>query len=324
MRHAGNIPDETDAKRFVDYLYTRQISAMAEPTRQGTWDIWIHHEDQLTQSKQELATYLLNPADEKYQAAREQARQMADEARKRRRQTAGNFIPVKQRWRRSGVRGPRRLTLALIALCTGIWLVPSLTSERQSIRPYLSMTAGRDLTQAQMADLYRRIAANPNLSQADMRKLVEEQYRSLPEIRSGQFWRLVTPILLHQNFFHLLFNMYWLFLLGGMLEDRYGTLWLASFVIATAVFSNLVQYFWQGPFFGGFSGVNYALFGLVWIRGKTDPASGLFLDPRDVFLMLLWFVVCFTGWVGPIANGAHAGGLIAGVALGYLPRLLKR
>ncbi len=324
MRLAGNIPDETEAKRFVDYLYTQQISAMAEPTRQGTWDIWIHHEDQLAESKRALEAYLLDPGGEQYRAAPVQARQMADEARKRRQQVAGNFILLSQRWKRPGSRGPRQLTLALIALCTGIWLLPSLGSERQSFEPYLSMTAKRGLSPQQVIVPNRRIAENPNLSQAELHELVARQQQSLPEIRHGQLWRLVTPMLLHQSFFHLLFNMYWLFLLGGMIEDRYGSLWLAWFVVLTAAISNLAQYFWHGPNFAGFSGVNYALFGYVWIKSKYDLASGFFLDPRDVFLMLVWFVVCFTGWVGPIANGAHAGGLVAGVVLGYLPQWLKR
>jgi GlpG protein len=118
--------------------------------------------------------------------------------------------------------------------------------------------------------------------------------------------------------------MYWLFLLGGMVEDRYGSLWLGWFVLLTAVISNLAQYYWQGPYFGGFSGVGYALFGYVWMKSKFDPAAGLYLGERDVFLMLLWFGICFTGWIGPIANGAHAGGLVAGVVLGYLPQLLRR
>jgi GlpG protein len=39
---------------------------------------------------------------------------------------------------------------------------------------------------------------------------------------------------------------------------------------------------------------------------------------QEVQVMLVWFVVCFTGLVGQVANHAHAGGLVAGVLLGWI------
>lgn len=324
MRRAGNISNEADAKRFVDYLYTQQIRAAAEPAGDGSWDIWINEELQLAASKAALDEFLAEPAGEKYKAAPDLAKRMARAAHKKRQQAAGNFIHMKRRWNSPGMKGPRPLTLALIAICSGIGLMTSFGSNQASIDPYLYMTAIRQPGAERVAEIYRQLQANPNLTQQQMENLLAPFDNSLPEIRHGQLWRLVTPILPHQSFFHLLFNMYWLFVLGGMVEDRYGSLWLAWFVVLTAVLSNLAQYYWHGPYFGGFSGVNYALFGYVWMKSRFDPAAGLFIGERDVFLMLVWFVVCFTGWVGPIANGAHAGGLVAGVSLGYLPRLLRR
>jgi GlpG protein len=49
------------------------------------------------------------------------------------------------------------------------------------------------------------------------------------------------------------------------------------------------------------------------------PMDGLFIDSRNVNLTLLWFVLCMTGAVGPIANGAHGVGLVVGVLLGLSP-----
>jgi GlpG protein len=69
--------------------------------------------------------------------------------------------------------------------------------------------------------------------------------------------------------------------------------------------------------FGGMSGVVYALLGYVWMRGKYDPASGLFVPPPTVTMMLIWFVAGWTGILGPIANMAHGAGLVLGMAWGY-------
>jgi rhomboid protease GluP len=41
-------------------------------------------------------------------------------------------------------------------------------------------------------------------------------------IRAGQFWRLITPILVHGSLMHIAFNMYALFILGSDLESVMG------------------------------------------------------------------------------------------------------
>jgi GlpG protein len=60
------------------------------------------------------------------------------------------------------------------------------------------------------------------------------------------------------------------------------------------------------------------LLGYIWIKGKFDPSSGLYLHPHTVAMMLIWFVLCMTPLVPRIANGAHAVGLGLGVLWGFL------
>jgi len=107
-----------------------------------------------------------------------------------------------------------------------------------------------------------------------------------------------------------------------MIEGLHGQGRFALLTLAVAGLSNVAQYVYAGPGFGGMSGVNYGLFGYIWMRGKYDPASGLFLTQQDKLLMLVWFVVCFTNWVGPVANTAHAAGLVAGVVCGRVSAYL--
>jgi GlpG protein len=140
----------------------------------------------------------------------------------------------------------------------------------------------------------------------------------LPEISHGEFWRLLTPVLVHFDWLHLLLNMMWLLDLGSMVEGRQSTGRLGLLFIVLGVASNLGQYRMNGPVFCGMSGVVYGLLGYVWMKGKFDPASGLYLHPHTVAMMLIWFVVCLTGYVGQIANTAHAVGLGVGVFWGML------
>jgi GlpG protein len=161
----------------------------------------------------------------------------------------------------------------------------------------------------------------------------------LPEIRQGQVWRLISPIFIHFDLFHLLFNMLWLYQLGSLIEGRKGSALLAILVLVSALPSNLLQYLWpigrldqlfgfwhlnSNPLAGGMSGVVYALFGYVWMKSRHQPQEGFYLHPKTVFVMIAWFVLCFTGLLGPIGNTAHAVGLIAGVIFGAGPHWLRR
>lgn len=145
----------------------------------------------------------------------------------------------------------------------------------------------------------------------------------LPEVMAGEVWRLITPIFIHFGLLHILFNSLWLWDLGGIIE-RTSTSWkLGLLVFGIGLLANLAQYLFSTPAFGGMSGVVYGLLGFAWARGKFDPQPPFILNPQIMLMMLIWFVVCWTGLVGPIANVAHTAGLVLGVGWGWLEAQLK-
>jgi GlpG protein len=146
----------------------------------------------------------------------------------------------------------------------------------------------------------------------------------MPEVHHGEVWRLVSPIIIHFGFAHILFNMMWLRDLGSMFEARLGWWYFLIFVVVIAAVSNYAEYVLKHTAnFGGMSGVIYGLIGYVAVRGRFDPSAGLSLDRQSVVWALIWFVACFTGWVGPIANTVHAVGLCIGAAWGFVDAKLK-
>jgi GlpG protein len=155
----------------------------------------------------------------------------------------------------------------------------------------------------------------------------EELYISsndtLDQVAAGEVWRLVTPIFLHFGLLHIVFNMFWLYDLGSMIERRLGTLWYVLLILVIAVPSNFFQFLMAGPDFGGMSGVVFGLFGYAWVRGRTDPTCGLYVRPDVAFWMLAWFALCLTPLIPNIANWAHGVGLAVGGLLGYLPHLAR-
>jgi GlpG protein len=123
---------------------------------------------------------------------------------------------------------------------------------------------------------------------------------------------------MHFSIFHILFNMMWMRDLGSAIERKEGMAYFAGLVVATAVVSNLGQFYVDGPNFGGMSGVNYALFGYAWMRSKFDPFSGYAMHRSTVGTMMAWYFICFTGMLGPVANAAHSFGLGMGIVWGFI------
>ncbi|UVL90876.1 rhomboid family intramembrane serine protease [Pseudomonas sichuanensis] len=152
----------------------------------------------------------------------------------------------------------------------------------------------------------------------------------LQALGEGQWWRLVSPMLLHFGVLHLAMNGMWYWELGKRIELRQGPWMLLSLTLLFSLVSNLAQHFTSGPsLFGGLSGVLYGLLGHVWLYQKLAP-NPQFSLPRGVLaMMLIWLLVCLSGVVGQlgfgqIANAAHVGGLLIGCLTGLLGGWLAR
>lgn len=141
-------------------------------------------------------------------------------------------------------------------------------------------------------------------------------------LQAGQWWRLLTPMLIHFGWLHLTMNTLWYWELGRRIEALQGGLVLLALTLLFGLVSNLAQYLVGGSaLFGGLSGVLYGLLGHCWIYHKLAPSAAYRLPPGVVVMMLVWLLVCLSGLVtvlglGTIANAAHVGGLLAGCLTG--------
>ncbi|MDP6968362.1 MAG: rhomboid family intramembrane serine protease [Gammaproteobacteria bacterium] len=142
-----------------------------------------------------------------------------------------------------------------------------------------------------------------------------------------QPWRLLTPVWLHFGALHLVFNCLWWWDLGRRIEQRQSGQRLLYLLLVTALLSNLAQA-WEGThLFGGLSGVIYGLLGYIWLWDRLHRPV-FFLPQAIVIFMLAWLVLGFTGVLtmigaGNMANMAHLGGLLAGLALAFLVSMIE-
>jgi GlpG protein len=290
VRQIGTLTTEDQARTLADHLKSLGMTTRVDPEAEG-WAIWVYNEDHLPRARDELQAFSSNPDDPRYKDAKRSAEALDREERQRDQLYRKNVRNVSGRWDGASVsRNP--LTILLIVI---------------SILVFFLERGGYSITSKLL------------FSSFELGNQGELRSHGLEDILHGEFWRLITPIFLHSNVLHILFNMWWLKSLGTVIEHRRGTLVLSSLVFLSAICSNMCEFAYEylkSPTpgaFGGMSGVVYALFGYVWMKGRFEPEQGMILHPQSVRLMLLWLVVCMTGIVGPVANVAHVVGLIMGM-----------
>jgi membrane associated rhomboid family serine protease len=137
-------------------------------------------------------------------------------------------------------------------------------------------------------------------------------------IRRGELWRLLTSILPHAGVLHFVFNIYWLWIFGTLIEETFGHLKTAVLILLFAVGSSAWE-FGLGIGGVGLSGVGYGLFGLIWMLSRYDKRFQDAIDRRTVQLFIGWFFFCIIATVTnimPVANVAHGTGAILGILTG--------
>lgn len=143
----------------------------------------------------------------------------------------------------------------------------------------------------------------------------------------GQWWRLLTPALLHFGVLHIVFNLLWWWELGGLIERMQSGPRLLALAVVIALISNAAQFLSYGTGFGGLSAVVYGLLGYLWLYPLTDPHAPFRLRPAILVFMLGWLALGYTGifdkLFGPVSNDGHLAGLLAGCALGLLLGLVN-
>jgi rhomboid protease GluP len=139
-------------------------------------------------------------------------------------------------------------------------------------------------------------------------------------IRAGQIWRFITPVLLHANVTHILFNMYALYSLGTGLERYFGH---GRFLLLYLLggFAGNVLSFLVMPDSSFSVGASTAVFGLI-------AAEGVFLFQNRRLLgrqagralsnvAFLVIVNLLIGLAPGIDMFGHLGGLLGGLAFAW-------
>src|SRR5271166_3094292 len=142
----------------------------------------------------------------------------------------------------------------------------------------------------------------------------------------GEWWRLVTSMFMHYGFLHLALNMWALFQVGQLLERLQGRALYALTYLVSGIGGGFLSMVWNGDriWSAGASGAIFGVYGAVlgyMLREKQAL-------PKSVFRPMMKSTVMFAGYnllyglAHPgIDNGAHVGGFVTGIGLGFLTAL---
>ncbi len=141
-------------------------------------------------------------------------------------------------------------------------------------------------------------------------------------IQDGEYWRLFTVVLVHDDRLplHLAFNMYALFLVGPIVESLYGHVRFLALYLACAAAGSAASFvFTAAPIAVGASGAIFGLFGVLLVADRVHKPA-LTRQARNLTgqILVLIAINLFIGFSARgIDNGAHIGGLLAGCWLGF-------
>jgi membrane associated rhomboid family serine protease len=138
-------------------------------------------------------------------------------------------------------------------------------------------------------------------------------------IAAGEWWRLVTPVLVHGSLVHLAVNMLAFANIGPVVENLYGRAQLLAIILVGTAGATLASVrFTEAPSVGASGGL-FALVGALLVFGVRHR-DALAPPVRNRLVRGMLWVVAVNLAIGFTAtfidNSAHIGGLLTGAALG--------
>lgn len=247
--------------------------------------LWLENPDNADPVLQALDRYLSEP----------KLRERVDEI-------AHSPVFVRGRWQPSPRHAP--FVLALIIIAGVVAWVTDLG--QNTLSAYLMMT-------------------DPRLYEFD--SLAVRLQALTATLAGGEVWRILTPDFLHFSWTHIVFNSVMLWFLGSQIEWFDGRQRLLVLFVVVSVLSNGFQYLMSGPLFGGLSGVVYGILGYCWLSQRQRPRFQF--PPALVTFAVAWMALGFTPipeiiGLGRMANEAHLGGFLAGIALALILPVPKK
>jgi membrane associated rhomboid family serine protease len=127
-------------------------------------------------------------------------------------------------------------------------------------------------------------------------------------IHHGQWYRLVTAAFLHANFYHILFNMLGLAIIGSPVEAALGKVRFVALYLVAALGGSVASYLLSpaNQLGVGASGAIFGLMGAYFVLARRGGVTNTGIGGLIAVNLLLSFTIAGIDW------RAHLGGLVVG------------
>jgi membrane associated rhomboid family serine protease len=133
--------------------------------------------------------------------------------------------------------------------------------------------------------------------------------------QQDEWWRLVTTGFLHASFFHVAFNMVFIWFIGRSLEPAIGTTRFVAAYLASLLCGSLgVLLLEPDAVTVGASGAAFGLLGALIVEARSRGIDLWATGLLQIALLNFAFTFLFPG----ISIGAHVGGFVGGLLVGLI------
>lgn len=143
------------------------------------------------------------------------------------------------------------------------------------------------------------------------------------EVINGEYWRLFTSMFLHGGLMHVMMNIFGIAVTCSLIEPLLGRWRTLTAYVVSGIGASLASIYWhENTVSVGASGAIFGMMGVMiaLLVTKKDNGAGAFYY---LILGLYGGVSLLFGLLGGIDNAAHIGGLLVGIAIGFLLILSK-
>lgn len=149
-------------------------------------------------------------------------------------------------------------------------------------------------------------------------------------------WTFITSMFMHTSISHLLGNMIFLFILGGIVENAIGIRRYLLIYFSAGIFGGMIMVYMASTGFISDNvpvlGASGAIFGILAAAAILRPMQIIYIDfiPLPLIVVGLLYIglqvyYILMGGEAGVANGAHLGGAIVGIiAAIYLRKKVKK